>query len=206
MKERYKKAVEAAAELFLTKGIGEVKMTDIADKANIGVASLYRAFETKAEITIQAGILLWNNVQKDFLDYIGTAKDNLSGKEELEFFLSYFKILFNKHKAFIKFLDDFDHLMLSEKIDPQKLSEYEDCVINLQEPLLDAYTKGVKDKSLRKNVNIKLVYSSVTKALIAVSQKYLRGNILPGDNFSEAEKELEELVTMTVYYLSQKNK
>ncbi|MCF0241609.1 MAG: hypothetical protein HUK25_03175, partial [Treponema sp.] len=177
-----------------------------ADKANIGVASLYRAFETKAEITIQAGILLWNNVQKDFLDYIGTAKDNLSGKEELEFFLSYFKILFNKHKAFIKFLDDFDHLMLSEKIDPQKLSEYEDCVINLQEPLLDAYTKGVKDKSLRKNVNIKLVYSSVTKALIAVSQKYLRGNILPGDNFSEAEKELEELVTMTVYYLSQKNK
>ena len=45
--ERIALAVDTAAELYLTVGIGNAKMTDIAEKAQIGVASLYRYFGTK---------------------------------------------------------------------------------------------------------------------------------------------------------------
>ena len=38
--ERIALAVDTAAELYLTVGIGNAKMTDIAEKAQIGVASL----------------------------------------------------------------------------------------------------------------------------------------------------------------------
>ena len=48
-----------ALSLFLSKGIQEVKMTDIAEKADIGVATLYRLFSVKKSILIDSAILLW---------------------------------------------------------------------------------------------------------------------------------------------------
>lgn len=45
-------AVQAAAQLFLQRGIGAVKMTDIAQTTGIGVASLYRYFTTKTNLRL----------------------------------------------------------------------------------------------------------------------------------------------------------
>ena len=50
--------VYVAAELFLRDGIESVKMTDIADRAEVGVASLYRYFGTKEALVLRAGALL----------------------------------------------------------------------------------------------------------------------------------------------------
>ena len=60
---RKERIVLIAAELFLQNGIEEIKMTDIADAAEIGVASLYRYFGTKTAIAIEVGVLLWRDLQ-----------------------------------------------------------------------------------------------------------------------------------------------
>ena len=44
---RIERILDVAFELFATRGIEPVTMNDIAQKAKIGVASLYRYFETK---------------------------------------------------------------------------------------------------------------------------------------------------------------
>ena len=49
---RIERILEAAYELFSTRGIEQVAMTDIAENSKIGVASLYRYFETKDEIAM----------------------------------------------------------------------------------------------------------------------------------------------------------
>ena len=58
--------VYVAAELFLRDGIESVKMTDIADRAEVGVASLYRYFGTKEALVLRAGALLWQDLQTLF--------------------------------------------------------------------------------------------------------------------------------------------
>lgn len=199
--ERYKYAVEVATGLFLEKGIENVKMTDIAENCGLGVASLYRFFETKTEIVIRAGIIVWDKIREDFMNYV--SKDSgETGKENLVYALGYYKKLFDEHKDFIKFLDDFDQLMLSEKIEKAKLVEYENSIVNFSEPFQHAVEKGRQDGTVKKDVDVGFVYISVTHALLAVCQKFIRGEILPGDDFSQAGKEIEKILEITAAYLA----
>lgn len=199
--ERYNYAVGVAADLFLEKGIDAVKMTDIAENSGIGVASLYRYFETKTEIIIRAGSILWKRVNKDFLEY--TAKcEGKTGMEILVYDLNYFLNLYVNHRSFIKFLDDFDRIMLSEKVQKERLKDYESSVVNFYIPLSEACEKGKADGTIRKDASVADVYFSVTHSLMAVCQKFIRGEILPGDDFSGAGKEIEQLLKIAAAYLA----
>ena len=200
--ERYKYALNVASGLFLKKGIEAVKMTDIAENCGIGVASLYRHFETKTEMVIRSGIILWEKLRVDFFEYISKKESNRTGLEDLIYDLDYFKILFDKHKLFIKFLDDFDRLMISEKIEKTKLADYEKSIVNFYEPFNESVKKGQADGSVRKDVDINLVYISMTHSLIAVCQKFIRGEILPGDDFSVSAEEVEKLLELTAAYIA----
>lgn len=199
--ERYAYAVNVASGLFLEKGIDEVKMTDIAENCGIGVASLYRYFETKTEIVIRAGSILWKNINADFLDYMKKDKSS-EGLDSLNYALNYYKILFLKHSDFIKFLDDFDRLMISEKVPSENLKDYEASVVNFYDQIKAAYDRGVTDGSVRKVDDLLLIYTAITHSLISVSQKFIRGAILSGDEFSYAEKEIEKILEMTSAFLA----
>ncbi|MCQ2584559.1 MAG: TetR/AcrR family transcriptional regulator [Treponema sp.] len=199
--ERYKYAVDVASGLFLERGIDGVKMTDIAENCGIGVASLYRFFETKTEIVIRAGIIIWDKIRSDFMNYV-SEDTGKTGIENLKYALAYYKKLYDDHKDAIKFLDDFDQLMLSEKVEKERLVDYEKSIVNFSEPFKAAVEKGRQDGSVRKDVDVSEVYVAVTHALIAVCQKYIRGEILPKDDFSLAGKEIEKILEITAAYLA----
>lgn len=199
--ERYRSAVNVAADLFLRNGIDSVKMTDIAENSGLGVASLYRFFETKTEIVIRAGIILWQRIEDDFFVYVKKNKKK-SGLMQLIYNLEYFKCMYVKHRDFIKFLDDFDRIMLSEKVPAAQLEDYEKSIVNFYDTISESCKKGWEDGTIRKDINLSLVYSAITHALMAVSQKFIRGGILPGDDFSGGEKEIDKILEMTAVYLA----
>lgn len=62
--------VACAAALFLKDGLGEVRMTDIADASGIGVATLYRRFSTKTNLAIAAATLLWQRFNDRIMDIV----------------------------------------------------------------------------------------------------------------------------------------
>ena len=53
---RIERILLSAFSLFSHNGFDAIAMTDIAKEAEIGVASLYRYFETKDEIAIKTAI------------------------------------------------------------------------------------------------------------------------------------------------------
>ncbi|MBR4179513.1 MAG: helix-turn-helix transcriptional regulator, partial [Treponema sp.] len=56
---RIEKILSSAYELFSKRGIEDVAMTDIADRSKIGVASLYRYFETKEILVVRTATQVW---------------------------------------------------------------------------------------------------------------------------------------------------
>ena len=61
---RVERIMISSFSLFSNKGIDAIAMTDIAKHAEIGVASLYRYFETKDEIAIRTAIWAWESRKK----------------------------------------------------------------------------------------------------------------------------------------------
>ncbi len=203
---RKEKIVLTAAELFLRRGMENVRMNDIAEEAGIGVASLYRYFKTKTAIAIEAGTILWQDLERLFDDsFTRDEYEKKTGLEQIELQFEFLLKFYKERKDFIAFLDSFDRLILSENVDINELSEYEKSVVDLKEQFMCACKKGVEDKSIRKLENFEVIYLSVAHALTALAEKFVRGKIMPGDDFSYAEKELRCICNMTIEYIKKEN-
>ena len=184
-------AVDAAAELLLGGDVADIKMTDIADKCGIGVASLYRYFGTKGDIVTKAGCVLWGRI-KALFDGVFESPYYLdkSGYDKLCELMKVFRVLYISHKDFLRFVDSFDRFALTEKISPEALREYESSIMNFYPLFESAYLDGVKDGTTREGVNFQELYLTVTHALMLMSEKFSRGKVFESDTGGEGELDL----------------
>ena len=193
-------AVETAAALLLNGDVEDIKMTDIAEKCGIGVASLYRYFGTKGDIVAKAGAVLWGRIRAMF-DGVFESPYYLekNGYERLCELMKVFKVLYVSHQDFLRFVDSFDRFAVNEKISPEALGEYESSVMNFFPLFEKAYYDGVKDGTAKADVDFQMMYLSVTHALMLLSEKFSRGKVFDSD--VNGEKELDFLIEMALAYI-----
>lgn len=202
-KQRMEEVIDAALRVFIKQGIDKTKMTDIAEEAQIGVASVYRYFKTKPDIAIEAARKLWQveigNLEAQYKSSLPSGK---SGREQVAEGLMLFLEIYQKHTDFLKFLDEFDRYIVKEQIVHEKMDKYEGSIIDLKSVMIDAIESGKKDGSIRQDLDSEVYYFSVTHALIALSQKLaLRGSVLTSDELINGEQQLKMIVDMAIRYL-----
>ena len=192
-------AVDAGCELFRERGIDSVKMTEIARKAKIGIASLYRYFDTKEKLVIACAVKMWEEVIGEILpNYQSEEFASLNGFERIEHIFRVYRILCNKYKDFVKFVAVFDSYCLNNKVEPSKLADYEQIITTLYRFFSDAFDCGVDDGSIKQGIDKKQYYLTCNHALMAVVQKLVSGEILSQDNFADSS----EVDIMTDIFLS----
>jgi AcrR family transcriptional regulator len=196
---RMDRAVACAAALFLENRITDVRMTDVAEKAGIGVATLYRRFSTKGRLALAAGTLLWRRFNERITDLVESdAFLAMGGANRLERMLRLYAEGYVENAGFVLFIDDLDRLLVSERMDEEALGAYAGEVDSFYLIFADAYQLGLKDGSVVRKVDFPLFYRSVAHALMGASQKLARGEVIPSDDFSQAADELECIVDMAV--------
>lgn len=200
--DRMNDAIEAAAELLLHGDVADIKMTDIAEKCGIGVASLYRYFGTKGDIVAKAGSVLWTRI-KELFDGVFESPYFLekSGYERLSELMKLFKVLYISHQDFLRFVDSFDRFAVNEKdkISPEALKEYESSILDFYPLFETAYRDGVRDGTAKDDIDFGLMYLSVTHALMLMSEKFSRGKVFDSD--TGGEQELGFMVDMALAYV-----
>ena len=192
-------AVDAGCELFRERGIDSVKMTEIARRAKIGIASLYRYFDTKEKLVIACAVKMWEQVIGKILpDYKSEEFLSLNGFERVSRIFRVYKILCDEYKEFVKFVAVFDSYCLNNKVEPSKLADYEQIITTLYRFFSDAFDCGVDDGSIKQGIDKKQYYLTCNHALMAVVQKLVSGEILSQDNFADSS----EVDIMTDIFLS----
>ena len=67
MEQRTQQILHSALELFYEKGIDDTSIEEVAKAANVGTATIYRYFETKAELAISVGIVYWQEIADKYI-------------------------------------------------------------------------------------------------------------------------------------------
>lgn len=200
--ERIADAVAAAAELYLSQGISEAKMTDIADQAQIGVASLYRYFGTKQLFTVKVGAYIWKLTMKKLAPlYTSPAYQAKTGIEQIASLLDLFHVLLSDYKPFLRFLSEFDSFVIREHLEQEQLMEYETCALNMLPVMTAAMEKGVADGTVRGNVNPTIFYYSVTDSLLSMCQKFVWGNVPTSEDPAINDLALSMTIEMFLSYV-----
>lgn len=157
--------VDVATNLFLSKGIENVTIKDIAEAADVGEMTIYRYFGKKQTIIAEAVLSLQDIVASDYFK-LNEAK---TGFEKLKaFYFSYLDIFEDKPEYF-RFIREFDLAMMGEN--EETLKEYEKQIETFKEKFIESYELGLKDKTVKEIDNIQLFYFTSTHSLIELCKK-----------------------------------
>lgn len=200
LQSRKNRILESAFNLFSEKGIDTIAINDIAKKAEIGVASLYRYYETKDEIAIQTAIWAWKNQKAEILPKIENDEfSQKNGFEQLKFILNHFINLTETQKDFLRFIYFFDSYAVRQHIEAKRLMDYESEIIFVKELVLKAIDKGIEDKSIscKYKDSKDLLYFSIMHSLFSTAQKFsLSSSMLEIDKNTNPTSQLDFLINL----------
>lgn len=191
-----------AVGVFSENGIEQTSMTDIASASSMGVATVYRYFNNKTSLVIEAGVQLWLDINAKYEKKVQEIinHDNLAIDKLKELLFLYLKII-KQEETFIRFLDSFDNYIINNEINKEALRVYEDEVLRIDPYIHEIYKLGEKDKSIRKMKDIHLFNRMVGHGIIALSQKnYIRHDILSSDEAYQDLEEVELFIEMVLSY------
>ncbi|ALS76511.1 TetR family transcriptional regulator [Planococcus rifietoensis] len=77
------KIVEAAKELFTERGLNDVQMKDIAERAGAGVATVFRYFPKKDELIVEVAIRSLDAIEAEFQRIISMKSSAFERLEQL---------------------------------------------------------------------------------------------------------------------------
>ncbi len=194
---RIERILISAFSLFAHEGIDAIAMTDIAKNAEIGVASLYRYFETKDEIAIRTAIWAWESQKNVILSILReSGYENKKGRQQLEEIFALFCKLYQNEPDFFRYIYFFDAYVVCQKIDTERLVPYQKVIQSVQEFIENAIHKGIEDGSISSRFREceNQLYYSLMHTLFSTSQKLsLSAKMLKMDEENNAVQQLKML-------------
>ena len=192
--------IDQALALFLERPINEVTVHDIAVRAGVGEATVYRYFSTKQNLVCAVAVKLEQQILDTYFD-LSQAADGW-GKLAL-FYRSYLKI-FTTHREFFKFINEFDAFMLSEgKTDG---NEYSSGLDEFKDLCSKAYEQGLADGSITPVSDWTTFYYATTHALLELCKKLSTADIVRQDIDANKEEEISALTEIILYKLKGNNR
>jgi AcrR family transcriptional regulator len=191
MADKNRRILEKGFAIFAEKGIENVKMTDVAKAAGIGIASLYRYYSTKPELVLAIGTWAWKEY---FTEQIRKAEDvfyqTKSASERIAYYLDSFLDLYRNKKDLLRFNQFFNIYLLNAKIPEDKRSPYNNVIGILEERFVRFFRQGQEEGTLRNDLSGGEVFSTMTHLMLAVVTRYAVGLVFINKETDE-EKEIQ---------------
>lgn len=197
--------VEAALAIFTEKGIDAATLDEVAARAGVGIASVYRHFGTKADLAVAAAERLWRGEWAAFGEAHSAPAEleaHPSGHSQVKSLLNRFIRTFDDHRQVFSFLEDFDRYVVREGLAPARLAGYDQMLLEFRQVLKDALAAGQADGSVRPDVDPDLFCATVSQAFVALAEKLVsRPLVVPSDAALAGRRELELLVEWAVAWV-----
>lgn len=166
------RVVRVALTKFVKDGIEGSKVSDIARIAHLTERSIFRYFETKSDLVLASGLLFWQEVKTFVSKNIHNPNDSPNkGIDDIEEILNkYTSVYFNYYKQLIFVSEAESYLYRCGKDLISKtnvLTSYESS----PDPLALAIQKGLKDGSVRNDINVEDTYLNTYDSLLGLLQK-----------------------------------
>ena len=157
--------VEVATNLFMQNSINDVTIKDIAQKAGVGEATIYRYCAKKESIVVACVMMLQNSVSQKYFKM----SEGKNGYEKMEIFYNSFLDIFKDSPEYFYFIKEFDAYIYTQH--PMSLKTYEKEIDKYHQEFLENYEQGIQDGSIEPVRNVDVFYFSTTHSLMELCKK-----------------------------------
>jgi len=169
--------------LFSERGIEAVPMSEVAKACGLGIATLYRYYNTKLALVLAIGTRQW----RDYEEYVRMQRevqhaDEMTAAQELDFYLGFYIDLYQNHKDLLCFNQDFNNFIRHERAAPEQLQPYVEAITIFARMFSGLYEKGKRDGTIRTALPKDKMFASTSHIMLAVIVRYAQGLLFSGDN------------------------
>ena len=179
--------MESAFRLFSENTIEKVKLTEVAEAAGIGIASLYRYYPSKLDLVLAVNTWAWTNYLSQNPLPIS---DQMTGAKKFEAHLNSFLDLYRTHKDLLRFNQFFNVYIQSEDITADQMQDYLQLIQRLEKPFAATCRKGQEDGTIKTDLSEKKMFSVTLHLMLAAVTRYAVGLAYNEETDAEAELEL----------------
>ena len=191
MAGRRERILKAGFRLFSEKNIDKVPMNDVADAAEVGIATLYRYYLTKTELVLGISTDIWTKyVNEDYQTLQDAIKTDMTAAQEYEYMLDAFIDLYRNHKDILRFNQFFNIYVQNENIPEEQMKSYLDMIDMLKNRFHEVYEKGLSDRTLNSEYTEQSIFSSTMHIMLAAVTRYAVGLVYVMEDAPEPETEL----------------
>ncbi len=197
MAAKNQRILESGFRIFAEKGIEKVTMNDIAEAAEIGIASLYRYYPSKPAVVLAVGTWVWDEFSKENRKKQSELQTtDQTGAEMFDFYLESFLDLYREHKDLLRFNQFFNVYLQIEDVSNEQLKGYTDIIDAVEMRFAETYRKGKEDGTLRTDMSAEEMFSVTAHLMLAAVTRYAVGLVYTVD--TDIEKELLLLKEMMI--------
>ena len=180
--------------LFSQRGIEAVSMQEVASACGLGVATLYRYYNTKLALVLAIGTRQW----ADYGEYVRRLRrerhaDEMTAAEELAFYLDFYRDLYRNHRDLLCFNQDFNNYVQREGATPEQLQPYLQGIDQLGRFFRGLYEKGKRDGTIRTDLPEEKMFAATSHIMLAVAVRYAQGLLFAAENEADRDEEYELL-------------
>ncbi len=187
--------LDEALTLFLERPISEVTIHDVAVRAGVGDATIYRYFSTKLNLVCSVAAKLEKQIFETYFNLDCAA----NGFNKLTLFYGTYLKIFSSHREFFKLINEFDAFMLGEgKTDS---NEYASGLDMFKALCSEAYAQGLSDGSITPVSDWDTFYYATTHALLELCKKLSAADIVRQDFSAKKEEEIATLTEIILFKL-----
>ncbi|MBR2548034.1 MAG: TetR/AcrR family transcriptional regulator [Eubacterium sp.] len=190
---RQERILETAFLIFADQGIDGVTMNQIADACGIGIATLYRNYNTKTDLVMAVSAKFW----RDYIEsYDVRDDDEITGADDYEIFLDSFLDMYRNDRNLLRFNQYFNMYIEKEHIKAEQMKGFMDVVKMTSQRFHKAYAKGIEDGTLKTDFTEQEIFSASLHLMLAAVTRYAVGLVF--NNGNDPMKELELLKRMLI--------
>ena len=183
--------LQTGFSMFAEKGIEAVSMQDVARACSVGIATLYRYFNTKLAFVIAIGAKKWEEYFEEIEgEYARRGGDMMNAAEELDFYLSMYIQLYREHRDLLRFNQNFNGYVDHEHATAAQLADYLRAVEPFTRKFHVLYEKGLRDGSLRAEEPEQTMFTATLHIMLAVCGRFAQGVVYHGDGREDLTQEL----------------
>jgi AcrR family transcriptional regulator len=189
---RRQQMIDAAFCCFCENGIEMTSISDIAHKAAVGEATVYRHFATKENLALECGKKFWSMVGTFYREKTETAEfQEKSGMAQVEQMIWMARDFYRQHTDAFGMIHNLDGFLMSHRVEPEQLAGYEEAVDGMRLILCRAIDRGKADGSIRVPADTLELYYAITNGIFSLMQKEASaGCLLASDRAVEQDKKL----------------
>ena len=179
--------------LFAAKGIEAVSMQEVAEACKLGVATLYRYYNTKLALVIAIGTRQWADYRDHARALWRERDETMTAAQDLDRYLDFYVDLYQNFPDLLRFNQNFNNYVRHEGATPEQLRPYLAAVGALGSFAPAIYEKGRRDGTIRTDVPVEKMFTATSHIMLAVAVRYAQGLLFSAEDEADRTEEFELL-------------